>query len=143
MFKPNHLWRGPRRASLFVITALALFLCVTTASADTPPPIPANANWQTTVNFYRAMAGLGGVAENTTWSMGDVNHSRYTAENNVVTHTETVGNPYYTASGDLAAQNGNVALFFGSLPSAALTGRSSSSGLPGRFTQSASSIRSW
>ena len=113
MPKPNHVWRGPRRASLLVIAALALVLSATPASADTPPPIPASANWQTTVNFYRAMAGLAGVGENTSWSTGGVNHSKYMAENDVITHAETMGNPYYTSDGDAAGQNGNVALFFG------------------------------
>jgi hypothetical protein len=114
MPKPNSGNPGLRRASLLLATvALALVLFATTASADTPPPIPASANWQTTVNFYRAMAGLPGVGEDAGWSAGGVNHSRYMAENQVITHAETVGNPYYTASGDAAGQNGNVALFNG------------------------------
>lgn len=114
MPKPNHARRGPRRTALLLVTAaLALVLFATTASADTPTPIPANANWQTTVNFYRAMAGLPGVAENAAWSTGGFNHSRYMAENNVITHFEDPNAPWYTADGDLAGQNGNIALFSG------------------------------
>lgn len=114
MPRPNYGRRGLRDASLLFVTAvLALVLFVTTASADTPPPIPANANWQTTVNFYRAMAGLPGVGENPSWSSGGVNHSRYMAENDAITHFEDSGNPWYTSDGDQAGQNGNIALFFG------------------------------
>jgi hypothetical protein len=116
MPRPNRVWHGPRRASLLVVAAIALILSATPATADNPPPIPASANWQTTVNFYRAMAGLAGVGENTTWNSGEVNHSRYVAENHTVVHAETPGNPYYTADGDTAGQNGNVAIFFQTPP---------------------------
>jgi hypothetical protein len=115
MPKPNHVWRGLRRAALLSVTAaLALVLYATPASADNPPPIPASANWQTTVNFYRAMAGLAGVGENAVWSDGDFKHSRYMAETDDVQHAENPASPWYTPEGNLAAQNGNIYWGFGS-----------------------------
>jgi hypothetical protein len=48
------------------------------------------------------------LTENATWSSGGYNHSLYMVKNDLVTHYETVGVPYYTPEGDAAARNGNI-----------------------------------
>jgi len=68
----------------------------------------ATLSWLDELNLWRSTAFLGPLTENTTWSAGDYNHSVYMVKNNLVTHYETPGTPYYTAAGDQAAQNGNI-----------------------------------
>src|SRR5207245_2301909 len=46
--------------------------------------------------------------ENTTWDAGDVAHSTYMVKNDLVTHYETAGTPYYSVAGDTAARDGNI-----------------------------------
>jgi len=104
-----------RRIRTVVVMIAATLLCVgavpqTVHAADPVPPfITPDANWLTTVNYYRAMAGLGPVSENTSWSAGAYNHSCYMLYNGI-THDETPGKVGYTSSGDLAGNNGNVAV---------------------------------
>jgi hypothetical protein len=100
---------------LLVTAALALVLFATTALADTPPPISAGADWKTTVNFYRAMAGLPPLiahAEEADWSLGGFNHSRYMVEKNQITHEENSALPWYSPEGDAAGRNGNIHVRF-------------------------------
>jgi hypothetical protein len=122
------------RIVIAIATAvLVSILLAARAAADTPSPIPPNADWRTTVNFYRAIAGLPGVTENATYSDGDLKHSKYVAEQSWITHYEDpcsppqytsppfpdcastgrTPNPWYTPEGDAAGQNGNVILRFG------------------------------
>ncbi|TMF20203.1 MAG: hypothetical protein E6I36_10885 [Chloroflexi bacterium] len=68
----------------------------------------ASSGWLTRFNAWRANAGVPAVSENTTWSAGDYNHAVYMVKNNLVTHYETPGTPYYTASGDTEARNSNI-----------------------------------
>lgn len=75
------------------------------AAEPTPSPIPA---WLSYVNSFRAQAGLHPLDENSDWSSGDWLHSRYMVKNGYVGHDETPGNPWYTAEGQAAGQNGNV-----------------------------------
>lgn len=105
--------RLARRALLLASTVLALGLFAGSASADNPPPIPAGADWKTTVNFYRAMAGLPPLiahADEAAWSDGGFKHSRYMVENypNATTHEENPGLPWYSSEGDAAGRNGNI-----------------------------------
>jgi cysteine-rich secretory family protein len=76
------------------------------AHIDTVPA--ASAPWLDRLNTWRANAGIPTLTEDTTWSQGDYNHSLYMVKNNLVTHYETPGVPYYTAAGDTAARNGNI-----------------------------------
>jgi len=95
-----------------VVAATALLLTQVTpvAAADPVPPfIPADANWLTTVNYYRAMSGLPPVVENSSLSAGAYNHSCYMLYNGI-SHDETPGRTGYTTSGDAAGNNGNVAV---------------------------------
>jgi len=87
----------------------AAFVSVATAANPTPPFIPAGADWLTSVNYFRAMAGLPGVVEDTSLSPGAYNHSCYMLLNDIA-HDEIPGNPGYTASGDAAGNSGNVAV---------------------------------
>jgi hypothetical protein len=68
----------------------------------------ASAGWLTRLNEWRANTGLSNLPENTTWSAGDYAHALYMVKNNLITHYETSGTPYYTTAGDTAAQNSNI-----------------------------------
>ena len=72
------------------------------------PAAAASAPWLDRLNLWRAIAKVPSLTENTTWSAGDLNHARYMVKNNVITHYELSSMPYYTASGDAAARNGNL-----------------------------------
>ena len=88
----------------------ATFLA-STAYAASPSPafIPPTADWLTTVNYYRAMAGVSPVVEDPAMSDGAVKHSCYMLYNGI-SHDETAGLAGYTPEGDLAGNNGNVAV---------------------------------
>jgi hypothetical protein len=80
------------------------------ASAEaTPPFIPKDASWLTTVNYFRQMAGLGPVVEDATLSDGAYKHSCYMLQNDI-THYEEAGKPGYTTEGERAGRSGNVAV---------------------------------
>ncbi|MEP7115659.1 MAG: CAP domain-containing protein, partial [Ilumatobacteraceae bacterium] len=100
------------------ITALAIAVGLVAATFISPAPaaasaspafIPATADWLTTVNYYRAMAGVGPVVEDASMSSGAANHSCYMLYNGI-SHDETPGLQGYTPSGDLAGNSGNVAV---------------------------------
>lgn len=76
----------------------------------TVPPAPASAagTWLDRLNAWRASVNLPALTENTTWDQGDYDHSLYMVKNDLVTHYETPGTPYYTVAGDTAARNGNI-----------------------------------
>jgi len=79
-------------------------------AAVTPPPLAAGASWLTTLNYYRAMAGLAPVADNPAWTASEVAHSSWMATNNRIGHDEIPGTPGYSTAGAVAARNSNVAL---------------------------------
>lgn len=90
--------------------AAAAPLAVPAVHAEpTPPFIPADADWLTTVNYFRAMSGLGPVTADDTLSAGAANHSCYMLLNDI-THYEDASKPGYTVNGDRAGRNGNVAV---------------------------------
>jgi len=68
----------------------------------------ASGGWLTRLNTWRTSTGVSTLTENTTWSQGDYNHALYMVRNDLVTHYETAGVPFYTAAGDTAARNGNI-----------------------------------
>jgi hypothetical protein len=59
-------------------------------------------------NTWRASTGLPLLTENSTWSTADYDHAVYMVKNDLVTHYETPGTPYYTTDGDNAARNSNI-----------------------------------
>jgi len=73
----------------------------------TPPPVtpPAGGDWRTYLGYYRAVAHLPGLSENSGWSDGAVKHARYMVENQTAASAETPGAPWYTAEGAAAGPN--------------------------------------
>ncbi len=95
-----------------LVAALAVVVAqpVTTSASDPVPPfIQPTADWLSTVNYYRAMAGEAPVTENSTLSVGAGHHSCYMLYNGI-SHDEVPGNPGYTVDGDAAGNAGNVAV---------------------------------
>jgi hypothetical protein len=95
-----------------VVGALALGLIASSssASADAQPAfIATDSDWLTVVNYFREMSGLAPVIEDPTMSSGAFQHSCYMLQNGIA-HDEVAGNPGYTAEGDAAGNNGNVAV---------------------------------
>ncbi len=68
----------------------------------------ASGGWLDRLNAWRASTGLSSLSEVPLWSTGDYDHSLYIVKNDLVTHYETPGTPYYTTDGDAAARNGNI-----------------------------------
>jgi hypothetical protein len=64
--------------------------------------------WLGYVNYFRSLANLPPVVENTEFSEADLLHANYMVSNNVLTHDEVPGQPHYTPEGDEAAANSNV-----------------------------------
>jgi len=109
----NSALRSPVRRGLAASLSGALLLWILPALPTSGPvhlvtTPAASGSWLTRLNAWRANAGLSALTENTTWSQGDYNHAVYMVKNDLVTHYETVGTPYYTTAGDIAAQNSNI-----------------------------------
>jgi uncharacterized protein (DUF2141 family) len=68
----------------------------------------ASTSWLDELNTWRASTGVSALTENTTWSQGDYLHAQYMVKNDLVTHYETPGVPYYSTAGDAAAQASNI-----------------------------------
>lgn len=79
------------------------------AASPTPAFIAETADWLTSVNYYRAMAGVGPVVEDPAMSAGAASHSCYMLYNGI-SHDEVPGLTGYTTAGDTAGNNGNVAV---------------------------------
>ena len=79
------------------------------AANPSPPYIPQTADWLTSVNYYRAMAGVGPVVEDPAMSSGAASHSCYMLFNGI-SHDELPGLTGYTTEGDAAGNSGNVAV---------------------------------
>ena len=110
MSKPQ---KSSRRFRFFGVTiglaVVALLASTAYAAAPSPAYIPPTSDWLTTVNYYRAMAGVAPVTEDPSMSAGAANHSCYMLYNGI-SHDETPGLQGYTPEGDLAGNNGNVAV---------------------------------
>lgn len=96
-------------AAGFGLAAATLIPSSVNAASPSPPFIPPTADWLTTVNYYRAMAGVGPVVEDPAMSAGAVSHSCYMLYNGI-SHDELPGLTGYTAEGDAAGNSGNVAV---------------------------------
>jgi hypothetical protein len=68
----------------------------------------ASGGWLDRLNAWRGTAGLSSLTENLNWSQGDYDHAVYMVKNDLVTHYETAGVPYYTTAGDTEARNSNI-----------------------------------
>jgi IPT/TIG domain-containing protein/cysteine-rich secretory family protein len=73
-----------------------------------PATLTAGGGWLDRFNAWRTTTGVSALTENPSWSQGDYNHALYMVKNDLVTHYETPGVPYYTAAGDTAARNSNI-----------------------------------
>lgn len=81
----------------------------TPTPAPTPTPTPPTSdNWLDRVNYFRSLANLPPVTNNPAWTQGEIEHSRYVAKNDQLTHYQDRNNPWYTPAGSEAGQNGNV-----------------------------------
>ena len=95
-------------ASLVLLVGLAAIPNVPPAHAHLASVPAASTGWLDRLNLWRQTAGLSNVVENSTYSSGDAAHSLYMVKNDLVTHYETPGVPYYTVAGDTAAKNSNI-----------------------------------
>ncbi|HKZ83048.1 MAG TPA: CAP domain-containing protein [Anaerolineae bacterium] len=96
---------SPQATPTLVPAAYLPFISKGRAAVTPPPP----GNWLAYVNYYRAMADLPPVTENTAYSNGDWLHARYMVKTDTVEHAENPGNPWYTPEGHAAAQASNLA----------------------------------
>jgi uncharacterized protein YkwD len=99
--------------------ALSLFAALALGFVAAAPPAASSAvhlnstpattaPWLARLNAWRATTGLSSLTENATWSQGDYAHAVYMVKNDLVTHYETMGVPYYSVAGDTAARNSNL-----------------------------------
>ncbi len=108
-----HKQKSRRRLAVLGIgiglAAATLISSSVVAANPQPAFIPPTASWLTTVNYFRAMAGVGPVVEDASMSAGAVNHSCYMLYNGI-SHDETPGKTGYTPEGDIAGNSGDVAV---------------------------------
>lgn len=99
------------RVQLFAQQVVFLPVILQSPSGQVPPhitPPPEEAGWLAYVNYYRALAGLSPVSENTSWSDGGWLHARYMVKNDYISHSEDPMKPWYTPEGDQAARTSNL-----------------------------------
>lgn len=107
--------RGWRAAAAAVTVALVVAGGLVAGGPAGAAPVNPNASltasstWLETVNAWRAASDLAPVTEDATWTAGEVAHSTYVVKTGSVVHAEDPLNPNYSADGDTAGQNGNVA----------------------------------
>ncbi|MCC6190534.1 MAG: hypothetical protein IT318_16015 [Anaerolineales bacterium] len=97
------IWRPP--AGLAFLPALIQPPSATPTA--TPPPTatplpvtpPASGDWRTYLAYYRALARLPALAENSAWSDGADKHALYMVKNQTANSAEAPGNPWYTVEG--------------------------------------------
>ena len=97
-----------------------------TATAEPPTPTPEpqpsptivafDADWLRYLNAFRTGAQLPPLREDSAWSAEAGLHSRYMVMTGDVSHREDPNNPFYTNSGNVAGDAGNIAI--GNLSSA-------------------------
>ena len=109
--KPQEMQRSRWTVLGVALGLVAATFLASTAYAANPSPayISPTADWLTTVNYYRAMAGVSPVVEDPAMSSGAAAHSCYMLYNGM-SHDETPGLNGYTPEGDAAGNAGNVAV---------------------------------
>jgi hypothetical protein len=98
--------------SVLMTTSIVGSSPASAAHEAAPPFIPAQADWLTTVNYFRSMAALAPVTEDPNLSDGAAKHSCYMLYNDI-THDENPDASGYTPEGDAAGNNSNVAVSTG------------------------------
>ena len=107
---PRHVARLRRSALTITAAVVAGAAACIGVVAPTGSAIALDGDdWLGTVNAYRAMSGLAPVVEVPEWSEQGRAHSCYMLQNDIA-HDEIPGRPGYTPGGDLAGNNGNVAV---------------------------------
>jgi Cysteine-rich secretory protein family len=107
---PENHSRGLKLLCAGLGLVAATFVASTVYAANPSPTyIPLTADWLTTVNYYRAMAGVSPVVEDANMSAGAAAHSCYMLYNGI-SHDEVPGLTGYTPEGDAAGNSGNVAV---------------------------------
>jgi hypothetical protein len=99
---------GRRLTAAVMCAAVLLVLPATQQPVHVDSRSAAAGPWLTRLNQWRSSTGLSTLTENPTWSAGDYAHAQYMVMNDLVTHYETPGTPYYTTAGDTAARDGNI-----------------------------------
>ena len=103
-----------RRLAVTILSAGLLLALAPAGGSSQASPLhlqatpAATSPWLDRLNQWRTSTGVSTLTENSTWSAGDYSHSLYMVKNDLVTHYETPGTPYYTVDGDAAARNGNI-----------------------------------
>ena len=91
-----------------------------TATPEAPPSPTIEAvgtDWLQYLNIFRRESSLPPLLENTAWSLDSIQHNRYMAYTGDLGHNEDQTSPYYTAAGQAAGENGNIAAgYIGSDP---------------------------
>lgn len=96
------------------LTPRAYLPMVANPAKNTQPPPPTDPNnWLSWVNYYRALAGVPAVTENTTYNQNCYEHARYMAEMDDLGHDQNKGGQYATPGGLICAQNGNAWMGWG------------------------------
>ena len=108
---PHRFRRMPIAVVGLVLAALSGYVGMVagpTAVNAAQSPVDAD-DWLGVLNAYRAQSGLSPVIAEPAWNEGSFNHSCWMLVNGIA-HDEQPGSLGYTSSGDLAGNNGNVAV---------------------------------
>jgi hypothetical protein len=76
----------------------------------------ADANWLTTVNAYRTLAGLQAVTEDASQTSGCAKHANYIVKTGTLEHNEDTNSQYYTPEGLAAAKSSDLGAGSGPAP---------------------------
>jgi uncharacterized protein YkwD len=107
-------WSPALGRTVIYIGALALLTSILPTFSTARPSVHlatipvASTSWLDRLNTWRTSTGLTTLTEDSTWSQGDYDHALYMVKNDLVTHYETPGVPYYTTAGDTAARDSNI-----------------------------------
>jgi hypothetical protein len=74
-----------------------------------PTAVP-GPDWLRYYNQFRTQSGLPQLSENVAWSAGSLAHSQYMMNNSLSVHAEDPNKPGYSATGNEAGKNGNIAI---------------------------------
>ncbi len=99
---------------------------VSSIAPSAAAPTAASKPWLTRLNYYRSLAKVTPVVEDTALSEGDLNHARYLVKNfkeairqglgmGAIMHQEDPNNLWFTPSGMRAAQHSNVEQWYNPL----------------------------
>src|SRR5260370_27163996 len=93
----------------------AASVAIAPSTDDASLAAPSSDSWLARINYYRAMAGLERVSQDSKMSDGDIKHARYMVKNYVGRtdlgldmHQEDKHNQWYTADGSIAGLTSDV-----------------------------------